>query len=617
MPAMMPSTHLIPMGAQLWALWKDVPERVWWYARERLREIKPTLTFVQLPQRLSIFEVTNTTAALIPRPLLLVKVPLVQRSSIARIAVSIPCREQRKALGFRFMRGYKTCVVETTPKTPSLQLSYETPKFSLEDMATNARPSAFVLRTAKSMVHRRLRTPKRQSSRRRFGYASPRPCPTSVVRPTHQRSKLHLHSNDPLRVGTPSSASHKGLYMPEDAFANFSHLMISTSTGWRTPPNIRRTALALHTMSPTRHSALSASLRPDNTVKPFNLPSPAREHPEIHMFPHAATRNRQCNGWDNGYAQHRIMADPHQTLKSRYEYALRVLAMLYAPSMLLLPASSKGEYDLGHSPSLLTAARLLGVSAAAMKLYLRHSQFPLSQSQLASAASTFDPRRPSLGTSESQLFGRWISIESQQYHSQVQLDPVSSDIPLEKWNAMEWHLHLLQYFPLRSIPHKLQLVPGKTLQPPRFVYGWAMSHTTLHQISKNCHFSQPFDDVGSVDYTEATLALNRVLNKQFPDIMKDLKWVFVTAVVTKDQTVESCIALVDSYIRGNRKPTPEQIQTLRQFFGIGEGSIQTLADNEPMWWIDWQHGAWTYQHSDDVLKKARPWALAKKRRGQQ
>lgn len=48
---------------------------------------------------------------------------------------------------------------------------------------------------------------------------------------------------------------------------------------------------------------------------------------------------------------------------------------------------------------------------------------------------------------------------------------------------------------------------------------------------------------------------------------------------------------------------------MRQFLGIGEEGVTTLAGNEPMWWTDLVVPHWHYAREKDDLKMMRGWDM--------
>ncbi|KAF5339195.1 hypothetical protein D9611_011227 [Ephemerocybe angulata] len=159
---------------------------------------------------------------------------------------------------------------------------------------------------------------------------------------------------------------------------------------------------------------------------------------------------------------------------------------------------------------------------------------------------------------------------------------------------------------------RLQLRKGHNFQPPRFLFGWAMSARDFFDIAQRCNFLPPDTPVDlepeCLKWKKITLPLNAVLWKQFPEIMDSLPgYVLVHPVVTENRGYKQCIALADSYVTGNRKPSHDDVNTLKEFFGIGEGSTQVLADNQAKWWIEYGQCTWTYMDSRKFNAKSKPW----------
>ena len=154
-----------------------------------------------------------------------------------------------------------------------------------------------------------------------------------------------------------------------------------------------------------------------------------------------------------------------------------------------------------------------------------------------------------------------------------------------------------------------------SFQPPRFLFGWAIvsEYVAFDLVRRSRPNSD--DPLPWTSYQRQTVVMTEGLRSRFPLIMDQLGWVVVERVlVHRDDRPEecfTCIALADSWATGNRKPTADQIATLRDFFGIGKGDIQAL-DNEPMWWMDLNSRYWLYARRRDRLKDYRPWDLKKK-----
>ncbi|KAJ3542156.1 hypothetical protein NMY22_g3614 [Coprinellus aureogranulatus] len=187
------------------------------------------------------------------------------------------------------------------------------------------------------------------------------------------------------------------------------------------------------------------------------------------------------------------------------------------------------------------------------------------------------------------------------------------EIPKEEWNRDSWREYLCKTFPRPQIPSRLTLKSGLSFQPPRFLFGWALEHSVIVAIAEQCGVAE---HVRSGEMIKATVALTAVIKKKFPQITDALGWIVVHPVMgyegDKFKSFE-CIALADSWITGNRKPSPEHIETLREFFGIGKGEIKTATPNdEPMWWMDLMVPHWHYRYRRDDLKEYRPWDVRRK-----
>ncbi|KAJ3550139.1 hypothetical protein NMY22_g616 [Coprinellus aureogranulatus] len=189
------------------------------------------------------------------------------------------------------------------------------------------------------------------------------------------------------------------------------------------------------------------------------------------------------------------------------------------------------------------------------------------------------------------------------------VDDTRKEIPPEAWTEEAWVKYLCKTFPRKSLPAKLSLKLGLNYQPPRFLFGWAVEATILDSIMEYCGCSEVTWYKPPV---EASVILSKILRERFPRLMEDLGCVLIHPVVTYDgdmPVVRMCIALADSWITGNHKPSTEHIETLREFFGIGTGDLQALADNQPMWWMDLLAPRWEYCHEKERLRDFRPWDL--------
>jgi Lon-like ATP-dependent protease len=150
-----------------------------------------------------------------------------------------------------------------------------------------------------------------------------------------------------------------------------------------------------------------------------------------------------------------------------------------------------------------------------------------------------------------------------------------------------------------------------SFQPPRFLFGWAMvSNRMGHDVVRR---SRPNSDapLPYTNYQGESVVLTESLRSRFPLIMDQLGWVIIDCVWIHGKGAFTCIALADSWATGSRKPTADQIVTLRDFFGIGKGDIQAL-DNEPMWWMDLNSQCWQYACRRECLRDYRPWDLERR-----
>jgi hypothetical protein len=168
------------------------------------------------------------------------------------------------------------------------------------------------------------------------------------------------------------------------------------------------------------------------------------------------------------------------------------------------------------------------------------------------------------------------------------------------------------------IPRGLQLVHGYAYQPPRFVYGWACPWPTIHRIALRCGLENALmpvveeDEEGDPEAApwliadQATLILNKTLRQRFPDTMTRLGWVTVETVMGGDVDFAFCLALADSYETRNRKPSQEDIDIIREYFGIGTEGLDGYKDNQPLWWLDVVYPDWHW-HDSEIYRLDTGW----------
>ncbi|KAJ3550144.1 hypothetical protein NMY22_g613 [Coprinellus aureogranulatus] len=178
------------------------------------------------------------------------------------------------------------------------------------------------------------------------------------------------------------------------------------------------------------------------------------------------------------------------------------------------------------------------------------------------------------------------------------------DVPEDKWTRDEWSRCLCKTFPRSHIPAKLKPKPGVNFQPPRFLFGWAMEQSVLRAIAKQCGFAEHFLPF---DYNKISADLTCVIWSRYPEIVQQFGWTFVARIMVHDKGLFFCLALADSWMTGNGKPSVDQINAVQGFLGIGKGAVVTLADNEPMWWADLNCYQWHYRHKWECLRDFRPW----------
>ncbi|KAH6907501.1 hypothetical protein BKA70DRAFT_1400955 [Coprinopsis sp. MPI-PUGE-AT-0042] len=176
--------------------------------------------------------------------------------------------------------------------------------------------------------------------------------------------------------------------------------------------------------------------------------------------------------------------------------------------------------------------------------------------------------------------------------------------------AEKWALNLtVKHFPRVSIPKGLHLVRGHAFQPPRFVYGWAMDETTIYRIALRCGLEEAIVPLTKkqekmtpkpapfVIADLATLLLNKILRKRFPDTMARIGWVTLETVTGGNVTLGTCLALADSYETGNQRPSQADIDILRDYFGIGTEGLDAYKNNRTVWWVDSLYPFWQWYHS--------------------
>jgi hypothetical protein len=187
---------------------------------------------------------------------------------------------------------------------------------------------------------------------------------------------------------------------------------------------------------------------------------------------------------------------------------------------------------------------------------------------------------------------------------------LAQGIPAEEWTREAWMKHLCATFPRNHIPPKLALKSGVSFQPPRFLFGWAMEYTDALAIAQGC--IAPNERLSSPTYIELSQTFTSIVRERFPLIMDQLGCIVVDYVWAPGDEAFTLIALSDSWITGNRKPTPEQIAALRDFLGIRKEDVASLAESEPMWWVAVCSPQWHYRHRRDDLKEYRPWDLKRR-----
>lgn len=97
--------------------------------------------------------------------------------------------------------------------------------------------------------------------------------------------------------------------------------------------------------------------------------------------------------------------------------------------------------------------------------------------------------------------------------------------------------------------------------------------------------------------------LTTVLPLHYHEIAEQLGWAFVARASVYDAGLFYCLALADSWIMGNCKPTAEHIRDLSSFFGISEEDIVTVGGSEPMWWMDLNSTEWHCQHKSQLVRR--------------
>ncbi|KAJ3519934.1 hypothetical protein NMY22_g12976 [Coprinellus aureogranulatus] len=183
---------------------------------------------------------------------------------------------------------------------------------------------------------------------------------------------------------------------------------------------------------------------------------------------------------------------------------------------------------------------------------------------------------------------------------------ITPGVTKEEWTKEAWRAYLCKTFPRSHIPTKLALKSGVNFQPPRFIFGWAMEYSVLKTIAERCGFAR---HLIPLDLHKLAEDLTSVVRSQCPQVVEQFGWSFIARVLVHDKGILYCIAVADSWMTGNNKPTAEQINTLREFFGIGKGNVIALADNEAMWWTELDSTQWHYRHKWEDLKEHRPWDL--------
>ncbi|KAH6912105.1 hypothetical protein BKA70DRAFT_825815 [Coprinopsis sp. MPI-PUGE-AT-0042] len=185
-----------------------------------------------------------------------------------------------------------------------------------------------------------------------------------------------------------------------------------------------------------------------------------------------------------------------------------------------------------------------------------------------------------------------------------------------------WREHLTEVvFPRSSIPRGLKLVKGTSLQPPRFVYGWAVDPISIHKIMLRLGFP-PEETHTFPNYlcphifsSVGTLFLTEILEERLPLLVEEMGGALLDDITIPTQPGKlpngglgndrsQCISIADSYVTGNKIPRPEYIETLRQLFGIGEGEgeLAPRLGVTPKWYVDRVHHDWEVFNSREYKK---------------
>jgi hypothetical protein len=115
--------------------------------------------------------------------------------------------------------------------------------------------------------------------------------------------------------------------------------------------------------------------------------------------------------------------------------------------------------------------------------------------------------------------------------------------------------------------------------------------------------------------TRGTLFLTKIFEERFPSLVEEMGVAVLDDIAIPTQPGKSpnggiganysqCITIADSYVTGNRKPSSAQIETLRQFFGIGEGEgeIAPRLGVTPKWYVDSDRVEWEVFHSREYQR---------------
>jgi hypothetical protein len=106
-----------------------------------------------------------------------------------------------------------------------------------------------------------------------------------------------------------------------------------------------------------------------------------------------------------------------------------------------------------------------------------------------------------------------------------------------------------------------------------------MEYTEALAIAQWC---RPNERLPPLSYIGLSQTFTNKVRDRFPQTMEQLGSVVVDYVWAPGEEAFTCMALSDSWITGNHKPTLEQITALRNFLGSSKEATLLLVESKPM-----------------------------------